>query len=396
MASTKELFVKNLAQTTDFPLALEMTRAEGNFIYDKDGKKYLDLISGISVSNIGHCNPMVVKAVQEQVEKYMHLMVYGEYIQSPQINLSQALLAVLGKPFESVYLVNSGSEAIEGALKTAKKFTGRQEVISYKNAYHGSSHGALSLMGNEEFKGNFRPLLPGIKQIEFNDESQFSEITEKTAAVFIEPIQGEAGYIPPRKGYLKKLRNHCNQTGTLLVFDEIQTGFGRTGTYFAFQREEVVPDIIVLAKGMGGGMPIGAFVTQKKIMDSLKENPILGHITTFGGHPVCCAAALANIEFLNSTDYITSVDSKSELFVKNLNHPEIKKVSGRGFMISVEMESFERLKEVIDLCIERGLITDWFLFNDRCMRIAPPLTITEEEILWACQTIKSCIDDTAQ
>lgn len=396
MASTKELFVKNLAQTTDFPLALEMTRAEGNFIFDKDGKKYLDLISGISVSNIGHCNPMVVKAVQEQVEKYMHLMVYGEYIQSPQINLSQALLNVLGKPFESVYFVNSGSEAIEGALKVAKKFTGRGEVISFKNAYHGSSHGALSLMGNEEFKGNFRPLLPGIVQIDFNDESQFSLITEKTAAVFIEPIQGEAGYKAPRKGYLKKLRERCDQTGTLLVFDEIQTGFGRTGTFFAFQREEVIPDIITLAKGMGGGMPIGTFVTRKEIMDSLKENPILGHITTFGGHPVCCAAALANIEFLNTSNLITSVDEKAEIFKNQLKHPEILEVSGRGFMISVEMKSFERLKEVIDLCIERGLITDWFLFNDRCMRIAPPLTITEEEIHWACQTILDCINDTAR
>ena len=394
MASTKELFLQNLAQTTDFPLALEISSAKGNFIFDTSGKKYLDLISGISVSNIGHCHPKVVEAIAEQSKKYMHLMVYGEYIQTPQVELSTRLLKHLEDPLNSVYLLNSGSEAIEGALKVAKRFTGRPIIIAFTDAYHGSSHGALSAMGNEEFKTNFRPLLPGFTHWDFNDLSVLEAIDQRTAAVLIEPIQGEAGYLVPNPGYLLALRDRCTEVGALLIFDEIQTGFGRTGTLFAHQRENVIPDIITLAKGMGGGMPIGAFVTSKEIMDSLKENPILGHITTFGGHPVSCAAALANLEVLESENWIEQVDSKSQLFIDLLVHPEIVSVKGRGFMLAVEMKSFDRLKTVIDRCIEKGLITDWFLFNDYSMRIAPPLPITEEEIRWACATILEAIEET--
>jgi len=394
MASTKELFLQNLAQTTDFPLALEISSAKGNFIIDTSGKKYLDLISGISVSNIGHCHPKVIEAITEQSKKYMHLMVYGEYIQGPQVELSEKLLRHLDSSLHSIYLLNSGSEAIEGALKVAKRYTGRPEMVAFVDAYHGSSHGALSAMGNEEFKTNFRPLLPGFTHLPFNDVQALSAITKNTAAVLIEPIQGEAGYLVPNPGYLAAIRKRCDEVGALLIFDEIQTGFGRTGTFFAHQREGIVPDIITLAKGMGGGMPIGAFVTSKEIMDSLKENPILGHITTFGGHPVSCAAAIANLDVLETENWIEEVDAKSQLFKDLLVHPEIVSIKGRGFMLAVEMKSFDRLKTVIDRCIEKGLITDWFLFNDYSMRIAPPLPITEEEIRWACATILEAIEET--
>ena len=391
MISNRELFLRNLAQTSSFPLGLEVSHAEGNYLYGPNGKKYLDLISGISVSNVGHRHPTVVKAIEKQLAKHMHLQVYGEYIQTPQVQLATKLVELLPGNFESVYLVNSGSEAIEGAMKLAKRYTGRAEIIAYKNAYHGSSHGALSLMGNEEFKRPFRPLLPGIRHLDFNIESQLEQITEKTAAVFIEPIQGEAGYKPADINYLKALRRRCKQVGALLVFDEIQSGMGRCGHWFATYKYNVKPDIIVLAKGLGGGMPIGAFVSSKQIMDSLKENPILGHITTFGGHPVSCAAALGAIQVLEEEQLIEQVYEKEKLFRKYLKHPTIKKISGTGLMLAAELESFEQVEATMHTCVEKGLIIDWFLFNSHSIRIAPPLTITEEEIDWACATLLNAI-----
>ena len=390
MISNRELFLANLAQTSSFPLGLEVERAEGNFLYGPDGKKYLDLISGISVSNVGHLHPTVIKAINEQLSKHMHLQVYGEYIQTPQVKLATKLVELLPNTIESVYLVNSGSEAIEGAMKLAKRYTGRAEIVAFKNAYHGSSHGALSLMGNEEFKRPFRPLLPGIRHLDFNDESQLSLITHKTAAVFIEPIQGEAGYKPADIAYLKALRKRCNQVGALLVFDEIQSGMGRCGHWFATYKYNVKPDIIVLAKGLGGGMPIGAFASSKKIMDSFKSNPILGHITTFGGHPVSCAAALGAITVLEEEQLIEQVYEKEKLFRKLLKHPAIKGITGSGLMLAVELESFEHVEATMHRCVEKGVIIDWFLFNSKCIRISPPLTITKEDIAFACKTIMEC------
>ena len=391
MISQRSLFLNHLAQTSDAPLALEIVKAKGSYMFDKDGKKYLDLISGISVSNIGHCHPKVVKAAQEQLKKYMHLMVYGEYIQSPQVILAKTLSDLLPDNLNSTYFVNSGSEAIEGAMKLAKRYTGRHEIISFKNAYHGSSNGSLSIMGNESFKQSFRPLLPGIKFLDYNNETQLSEITKKTAAVFAETIQGEAGVILPENNFLQKLQKKCNETGTLLVLDEIQTGFGRTGKMFGFENFDVIPDIITIAKGMGGGMPIGAFISSKEIMSSFTNNPILGHITTFGGHPVSCAAAIANIDVIINENLLDAVGEKEKLFKNLLVHEKIIKVKGKGLLLSVEFENFETLKPIIDRCVNDGLIVDWFLFADNCMRIAPPLNITKNEIINACKIIKSNI-----
>ena len=391
MISTRELFFKNLAQTTDAPLGIEAERAEGNYIYTTDGKKLLDLIAGISVSNVGHRHPKVVEAIKEQVDKHMHLQVYGEYIQSPQVKLATKLLELLPDSFESVYLVNSGSEAIEGALKLAKRYTGRAEIIAFKNAYHGSTHGALSVMGNEEFKLPFRPLLPGIKHFDFNGEDVLANITTQTAAVLLEPIQGEAGYIPAQLSWLKKVTEKCNETETLLIFDEIQCGIGRTGFWFAMEKYGIAPDIVTLAKGLGGGMPIGAFVSSKTIMDSLKENPILGHITTFGGHPVSCAAALATLNAIADENLLEGVLEKEQLFRELLVHPEVKSITGKGLMLAVELDTFEHVEQTMHRCLAKGLITDWFLFNANCIRIAPPLTITPKEIKWACEVILACL-----
>ena len=392
MISTRELFFANLAQTTNNPLGIEVSHAKGNYIYTTEGKKLLDLISGISVSNVGHLHPTVVSAIHTQLEKHMHLQVYGEYIQGVQVQLATALLEKLPKSFESVYFVNSGSEAVEGALKLAKRYTGRHEIISFKNAYHGSTQGALSVMGNEEFKQAFRPLLPGIKHFDFNSEEVLEHITEKTAAVLIEPVQGEAGYIPAHKGFLTQLKARCKAVGALLIFDEIQTGLGRTGHWFAMDKYKVTPDIVLLAKGLGGGMPIGAFISSKKIMDTLKENPILGHITTFGGHPVSCAAALATLQTIEAENLLADVLKKEALFRKLLVHPEIKNSSGTGLMLAVELESFLKVEATMYRCLEKGLITDWFLFNSKCIRIAPPLTISFEEIEMACKVILGCLD----
>ena len=392
MISQRELFIKHVAQTSPFPLALEIERAEGCYLYDRPGKKYLDLISGISVSNLGHCHPAVVNAVKAQVDKYMHLMVYGEYIQSPQVQLAELLTSVLPSLLNNVYFVNSGAEAVEGAMKLAKRYTGRTQFISFKNAYHGSTQGALSLMGDERLKQPFRPLLPDTLQLEYNDLKDLDTISSRTAAVFVEPIQGEAGVILPQNDFLQKLRQRCTETGTLLVFDEIQTGYGRTGKLFAFEHANVIPDILCLAKGMAGGMPLGAFVSSKQIMDTLSVGPELGHITTFGGHPVSCAAGLATLQTILSEKLCEEVDVKSRMFVERLQHQLIRDVRVKGLFIALEFESFDLNKKIIDLCIQNGVIVDWFLFNMKSMRIAPPLTITPGEIESACSIIINSIN----
>lgn len=391
MLTQRQLFLNHVAQTSETPLALEIERAEGVYLIDHSGKKYIDLISGISVSNVGHRHPKVIQAIQQQLDKYMHLMVYGEYIQTPQVKLASLLTQALPANLNSVYFVNSGAEAIEGAMKLAKRCTGRTEIISFKNAYHGSTQGSLSIMGSEEFKNAFRPLLPDVRQLEFNNFSQLAQITERTACVFIEPIQGEAGAIVPQGDFLKQLSARCKAVGALLVADEIQTGFGRTGKLFGFEHFEFIPDIICIAKGMGGGMPIGAFVSSKELMHALTNNPILGHITTFGGHPVCCAAGIAVIEVLMNENLIQDVAKKETLIRELLIHPKIKSIHGKGLLLAVEFESFTQNKRIIDKCIEAGIITDWFLFNSHSMRIAPPLTITEEEIRAACEIIVKSI-----
>ena len=393
MISQRQLFLQHVGQTSDFPLQLEIERAEGIYMYDRTGKSYIDLISGVSVSNLGHLHPEVVKAVKDQTDKYMHLMVYGEYVQTPQVEFAKKLSDLLPEKLNSTYFVNSGSEAIEGALKLAKRYTGRLEIVSFKNAYHGSTHGALSVMGNEEFKNSFRPLLPDIKFIDFNSKEDLVQITDKTACVLVEPVQGEGGIRLPDSGYLKKLREKCDDHGVLLIFDEIQTGFGRTGSLFAFQKYGVIPDIFTIAKGMGGGMPIGAFVSSNEIMSSFKTNPILGHITTFGGHPVSCAAAKASLDILTSEGFINEVEQKGKLFRKYLDRPEIKEIRGVGLFMAVELLDFKQVKKVIDIAVSKGLVTDWFLFHDSAFRIAPPLTITNEQIKEACDILNESITE---
>ena len=387
MLTQRQLFLKHNAQTSHTPLLLEFVKAKGIYMYDAKGNKYMDLIAGIGVSNVGHCHPAVVSAIQKQAETYMHLMVYGEFVQTPQVEFAKALAAILPQNLDCTYFVSSGSEAAEGAMKLAKRYTGRQEIIACKNSYHGSTHGALSLMGNEEFKQAYRPLLPGINFIEFNFLPDLQKITTKTAAVFIETIQGEAGIRVPDESYMLALRQKCTDTGTLLVFDEIQCGFGRTGNMFGFEHFGIVPDVLLLAKGMGGGMPIGAFVSSQKIMSVFSENPILGHITTFGGHPVICAAALATLNAIVEEKMVDEVEEKGQLFKDLLQHNAIKEVRGKGLMLAAEFESYEVLKQIIDGCIEDGLVTDWFLHCSNSMRIAPPLIITKTEIHSACKVI---------
>jgi putrescine aminotransferase len=390
--TNRQLFLSHVAQTTDFPLMLEIERAEGIYLFGKNDKKYIDLISGIGVSNVGHRHPAVVEAIKEQVDKYLHLMVYGEFIEYPQVRLAQLLAETLPAHLSSTYLVNSGSEAIEGAIKLAKRYTGKSKLISCINSYHGSTHGSLSLNGNEHFKSNFRPLLPGISHIEFGNEADLEKITTDHAAVVIETVQGEAGVRIADKNYWQKLRKKCNDCGTLLVLDEIQCGFGRTGKFWAFEHYDIAPDILVCAKGMGGGMPIGAFISSNEIMSALKNNPILGHITTFGGHPVSCAASIATLQIVNNESLLKAVIQKGELFKTLLKHPKIKEIRGIGLMIAVEFENFDYLKPLIDRLIEKGILTDWFLNCDNSMRIAPPLIITEEEIEYVCKLIISELD----
>ncbi|MEZ0538602.1 aspartate aminotransferase family protein [Fibrella arboris] len=407
----RQLFFQHIAQTTDFPLAIEIERAEGVYLYGPNGETYLDLISGIGVSNVGHRHPAVLAAVHQQLTKYMHLMVYGEYVQGPQAMLAQALVASLNGAetgyglIDNVYFTNSGTEAIEGAMKVAKRFTGRTELIACHNAYHGSTQGALSLSGDENFKRNYRPLLPDVRHIQHGRWEDLAQITTRTAAVIMEVVQGEAGVRVPDPAYLHAVRTRCRETGTLLIFDEIQTGFGRTGSFWAFQGidpsgKAVVPDLVVSAKGMGGGMPIGAFMASESVMAVIKNNPMLGHITTFGGHPVSCAASLATLQTIQQEQLYAEAERKGQLIRSLLVHPLIRQVRGKGLMLAVEFDSFEQLKAIIDQAIEPrngsvGIITDWFLFCNNSMRIAPPLTITDDEIEMACQTILNSINHLA-
>ncbi|MFD2147618.1 aspartate aminotransferase family protein [Mucilaginibacter antarcticus] len=351
----------------------------------------MDLISGIGVSNLGHSNLRVIAAIKNQVDKYMHLMVYGEYVQTPQVRFAEKLVSVLPDNLQSVYFVNSGAEAVEGALKLVKRFTGRSQILACQNSYHGSTHGALSVMGNEDFKQAYRPLLPGINFIEFNNTSHLDSITDQTACVIMETIQGEAGIRVPDFAYMQALRKRCDETGTLLILDEIQAAFGRTGKLFAFEHYGIVPDILLLAKALGGGMPIGAFVSSNNIMDAFKENPILGHITTFGGHPVCCAAGLAALEVLLDENLVEGVAEKEAIMRSLLVHPAIKQIRGKGLMLALELENFELNKKIIDRCIVNGVITDWFLHCDNSMRLAPPLIISSDEIRLACGVIVEAI-----
>lgn len=391
--SHRQLFLNHIAQTSDAPLALEIVKAEHIYLYDHAGKSYIDLISGIAVSNVGHRHPKVVQAIKDQVDSYMHLMVYGEYIQGPQVQLAKALIkSTKSEILNQVYFTNSGTEAVEGAMKLAKRYTGKTEIISCLNAYHGSTQGALSLAGDENFKNSFRPLIPGIKHIRHGNSQDLSEITTQTAAVVIEIVAGEAGVRLAEKSYFQALRDKCTETGTLLIIDEIQTGFGRTGTFWAYQATDIEPDILLTAKGMGGGMPLGAFISSEKIMHTLTHQPVLGHITTFGGHPVSCAASLATLEILMENKYIEDANQKGNLFKDYLKHPMIREIRGIGLMIAVEFDDFKTVKSIIDECIQMGLITDWFLFCDNSLRIAPPLVITEEEIKIACNILLQAID----
>jgi acetylornithine/succinyldiaminopimelate/putrescine aminotransferase len=393
MLSNKQLFLINTAQTSDFPRLLEVDRAEGSYIIDTQGKKYLDLVSGFAVSNLGHRHPKVIEAIKKQLDKYLHVTVYGEYVQAPQVKFAEKLASVLPETLSSVYFTNSGAEACEGALKLAKKYTNRSQIIAFNQSYHGSTHGALSVMGNEEYKQAYRPLLPDIHFINLNHVNDLDLITDETACVILEVIQGEAGVKVPDLAYIKALRMKCDQTGTLLIFDEIQTGFGRTGKLFAFEHFGVIPDILMLAKGMGGGMPVGGFIASKQIMDVLKDNPILGHITTFGGHPVSCAAGLATLQAILDEKLVAGVFAKEELFKKHLVHPKIKEIRGKGLMLSIQLDSFSQVEEVSKRCVAKGVIIDWFLHCDTAMRIAPPLIITNEEIVFACHVICETLDE---
>jgi acetylornithine/succinyldiaminopimelate/putrescine aminotransferase len=395
MVSLRQLFLKHQAQTSDFPLMIEVEKAEGIYMYGSDGHRYIDLISGIGVSNVGHRHPKVLRAIQEQLDKYMHLMVYGEFVQAPQAQLAQALCSTLPPRLNNVYLLNSGTEAVEGALKLAKRYTGRTELISCRNAYHGSTQGALSVNGSESFKNAFRPLLPDVRIINHNAAEDLEQITTRTAAIIIEAVQGEAGLRVPDIAYMQQLRQRCTEVGALLILDEIQTGFGRTGTFWAFEQFGIEPDILLCAKGMGGGMPIGAFIAPQEIMAVFKNDPILGHLTTFGGHPVSCAASLATLQTIQEENLLAGVEQKAELFKQLLVHPRIKEIRNRGLMMAAEFESFEVLKAVIDCAILNGVLTDWFLFCDNSMRIAPPLTITEEQIREACSIILRSIEEVA-
>ena len=387
MFSERQLFLRHVAQTSESPLMLEIERAEGLYLFDKNGKRYMDLIAGISVSILGHRHPEVQKAIQNQLEKYWHTLVYGEFILSPQVQLATLLSKHLPTTLNAVYFTNSGTEAIEGAMKLAKRVTGRKHFIAAYDAYHGSTQGAMSLNSSAYFTKAYKPLLPNIDWIRYNNFDDLKKITKKTAAVVIEIVQAEAGIITPKENYLKAIRERCNETDTLLILDEVQSGMGRTGKLWAFCKHQIVPDILVLAKGLGGGMPIGAFIADKSLMDTFTINPVLGHITTFGGHPVSCAAALATLQTILSSDLIEQVHHKEKLFLDNLKNPRIKEVRSAGLWLAVELENFEVVQKVIQNCLENGLLTDWFLFNDKSLRIAPPLTINDAEILQACAII---------
>jgi len=381
----RQLFLNHIAQTTASPLMLEIVRAQGVFMFDNEGKQYIDMISGISVSNVGHCHPKVVEAIQKQSETFMHLMVYGEYIYSPQVLLAQELLTILPATLDNFYFTNSGTEATEGALKLAKRSTGRHEIISFHNAYHGSTAGALSIMGSETYKMNYRPLIPGNSLIHYNNESELEKITTQTAAVVVEMVQAEAGIIPGNMAFIQKLKEQCEAVGALLIVDEIQTGCGRTGRFFAFEHYGIVPDILLIGKGFGGGMPIAAFIANKELMTQLSHNPILGHLSTFGGNAVCCAAALATLKVIKEEISMTDIEAKGAYLQEKLELKGYKKIRRKGLMMSIDFESQEKNFEAVAAFIKKGIITDWFLFNTHCMRICPPLNISYEELDWAIE-----------
>ncbi len=382
--NNRELFLRHVGQTSEAPLCLNIVKAEGSKMWDADGKEYLDLIAGISVCNVGHRHPDVVAAIKKQADEYLHIMVYGELVENPQVHYAKQLTAHLPENLNSVFFTASGSEATEGAMKLAKRFTGRTSIVSFKNSYHGSTQGALSVMGSEYWQQAFRPLLPGIVQLNYNSFADLDAINENTACVIAETIQAEAGVNMPDQNWLKALREKCTATGTLLVLDEIQCGFGRNGTLWAFEQFGITPDILLLGKALGGGMPLGAFVSDKKIMDSFTHNPVLGHINTFGGHPVSCAAGLAAFNYLINENIVAAVKEKESLFRQLLVHPKINKVNSAGLMIAVWFDDFETNKKIIDALIEEGVFTDWFLFASNALRIAPPLNISEVEIRFAC------------
>lgn len=387
-----EDFYRYQAQTTTHPLAMEVSHAEGSYIYDQNQKAYLDFVSGVSACSLGHRHPKIVEAIKHQLDTYMHVMVYGEYAQKPAVELSKLLAKHLPKPLETTYLTNSGTEAIEGSIKLARRFTGRSEIVSAHHAYHGNTLGALSIMGFEERKKPFRPLIPDVRFIEFNSTDDLSKITNKTAAVVLETIQGSAGFVEPINGYLTKVRKRCDEVGALLILDEIQPGFGRTGKLFAFEHYDCIPDILVTGKGLGGGMPIGAFTASKVMMDTLKENPKLGHITTFGGHPVIAAAALATVKEIVGSDLMKRAIEKEQLIRKHLVHPLIKDIRGKGLMLAAMMTSAEITNQVILKCQDEGLILFWLLFEPKAIRITPPLTISNDEIIKGCQVITHVLD----
>ncbi|MBR9920010.1 MAG: aspartate aminotransferase family protein [Bacteroidetes bacterium] len=394
MASNRQLFLQHVAQTSPAPMGLEIARASGMYLYDPTGKAYLDMIAGIGVSALGHTHPAVVKAIKNQAESYLHTLVYGEFVLSPQAKLAGWLNDHLPDPLSQTYFVNSGSEATEGAMKLAKRYTGRAEIIAAKNAYHGSTQGAASLMNPTTFTQAFHPLLPGISHIDFNCHQCLEKITDKTAAVIVETVQGEWGIRKPLPGYLPALRKRCDETGALLILDEVQAGCGRTGSLWAFEQYDIVPDILLLAKGLGGGMPIGAFISSREIMQVLTHNPVLGHITTFGGHPVACAASLATLTTIEQEGLIPAVAEKAALFKELLVHPDIRDFRQAGLMMAIELDDFDRVLAVIQHCLKAGLITDWFLFNERSLRLAPPLIIEEGEIRKACAIILAGIEAT--
>lgn len=391
LISNRELFLKNTAQTSESPRLIEIERAEGIYLYGPNNEKYIDLVSGFNVSNIGHRHPKVLEAVKQQLDRYMHVTVYGEFVQAPQVNFATELLQVLPNSFQSVYFTNSGAEAIEGAMKIAKKSTGRKKIIAARHAYHGSTQGALSLIGNDAYRNAYAPLLPDIEFITYNDIADLEQIDRDTAAVIVEAVQGEAGVRVPTANYMQALRSRCDATGSLLILDEIQTGFGRTGKLFAFEHFEIVPDILALAKGIGGGMPLGAFIAPKAIMDVIKVNPMLGHITTFGGHPVSCAAARASLQVILDENLVEQVGEKAALFRRELDIPQIKDIRGLGLMMCLQLDSFEQVYQVSNDCAQQGLIIDWYLHCETALRIAPPLTISVNEISKACKIIRESI-----
>jgi len=396
-STRRHTFLKKQAQTNETPYLIEVERAEGIYIWDKSGKRYMDMIAGVAVNNIGHRHPSVITAIKAQVDQHLHVMVYGEFIQDSQLALAENLASILPPNLACSYIVNSGTEANEGALKLAKRYTGRSEIISCKGSYHGSTHGSMSVSGNESKKAPFRPLLPLVKFITFNDPVSLNLITEKTAAVIIEPIQGDAGVRIPQNDFLKALRAKCDQVGCLLIFDEVQTGFGRTGTFFAFEQFGIVPDILTLGKALGGGMPIGAFISSHEIMLSLTHDPMLGHITTFGGHPVCCAAANAAIHVLKTEKWISEAEHKGALLENMLvESDEVVEIRRAGLMFAIEMISFDRVKQIVDHCLDNGLIGFWFLSSPNSFRLSPPISITEREIQEAGQIIIEAIKSTKQ